>query len=88
MTNPAWVSPTPEYDLLKGEWIRLTDPIPKKQNISLQSASSSAPAKKKNTVYQELLDAMKKLNDYTASMKEASNNDIRHLTEQIRKLMD
>ena len=77
-----------EYDLLKGEWIRLTDPIPKKQNISLQSASSSAPAKKKNTVYQELLDAMKKLNDYTASMKEASNNDIRHLTEQIRKLMD
>ena len=77
-----------EYDLLKGEWIRLTDPVPKKQNSSFPAASSSAPAKKKNTVYLELMDALKKLNDYASSMKDASNNDIRQLTEQIRRLMD
>ena len=77
-----------EFDLIKGEWVRLTDPIPRKQKTAFPSAGNAAPSKKKTSVYLELMDAVRKLNNYAESMKESSNNDIRMLTEKIRELMD
>lgn len=74
-----------EYDLLKGEWIRLTDPKLRKKKTS---SASSAPLKKKNDAYTDLQKAVQAMNIYAESLKEASNSEIRKLTEGIRRLMD
>ena len=73
-----------EYDLLKGEWIRLTDPVRKKPAAGTEATAS----KKKDSPYRDLLDAVQALREYTEKMKEASNGEIRSLTDEIRKLMD
>ena len=73
------------FDLLSGEWIRLTDPKLRKKKTS---SASSAPLKKKNDAYTDLQKAVQAMNIYAESLKEASNSEIRKLTEGIRRLMD
>ncbi len=75
-----------EFDLLSGEWIRLTEPVYRRKNTS-QGSGSSGP-KNKPSPYSDLLDALKALNNYAGTLKEASNAEIRELTGKIRKLMD
>jgi len=80
-----------QYDLLKAEWIRLTDPIPRNKAISQTdggpSGKSSRP-KKKDTAYSDLENAVKALNEYTASMKNASGDELKKLTKKILKLIN
>ena len=73
-----------EFDLLRGEWIRLTDPVYKRNTASSVSTPSSA---RKDSPYKDLLSAVESLQHYAAGLKEASNGEIRKLTEGIRKLM-
>ncbi len=73
-----------EYDLLKGEWIRLTDPVPKKQQ---RSVPAEIPSKKKDSPYKELLNSIQSLKKYAEGLEQASNGEIRKLTEAIRNLM-
>jgi len=74
-----------EYDLKKGEWIRITDPVRKKS--STNTGISSKPAKSKNAVYKQLTDALKSLDTYVESLQNASNEDIRTLTNEIMRLI-
>ena len=73
-----------EYDLMKGEWIRLTDPIFKKKE---NAAAAPARKKEKDTPYRELLDAMGQLQKYISGLRDASNGEVRKITEKIRELM-
>ena len=72
-----------EFDLLKGEWVRLTEPVRKKPAAGTEAVA----CRKKDSPYRDLLDAVEALRDYTEKMKESSNGEIRRLTEQIRGLM-
>ncbi len=72
-----------EFDLLKGEWVRLTEPVRKKPAAGTEAVA----CRKKDSPYRDLLDAVEALKDYTEKMKESSNGEIRRLTEQIRGLM-
>lgn len=73
-----------EFDLMKGEWIRLTDPVRKKQ---ISPAYSEPSAKKKDSPYRDLMKAVQDLKEYTDGMEQSSYADIRKLTEEIRKLI-
>lgn len=74
-----------EFDLLKGEWIRLTDPVRKKQASPVNTEPS---VRKKDSPYRDLMNAVQDLKKYADGMEQASNADIRRLTEGIRRLMD
>ena len=74
-----------EFDLLKGEWIRLTDPVRKKQASPVNNEPS---VRKKDSPYRDLMNAVQDLKKYADGMEQASNADIRRLTEGIRRLMD
>ena len=74
-----------EFDLLKGEWIRLCDPVRKKQSAGNETAAS---AKKKESPYRDLMNAVQALKEYSEKMEEASNGEIRNLTKEILKLME
>ena len=74
-----------EFDLLKGEWIRLTAPVRKKQE---SAPKTDIPARKKDSPYRDLIRAVQELQEYAEGMEQSSNGEIRRLTEQIRKLMD
>ncbi len=74
-----------EFDLLKGEWVRLTCPVLKNKGTAPDNAP---PARKKDSPYRDLIRAVRDLQEYAEGMEEASNGEIRKLTEQIRKLMD
>ena len=76
-----------EFDLLKGEWIRWTDPVPRKKAPRSDSAVKQRSGKKKSP-YSELMKTMEAFNAYVASMKDASNAEIRKLIEKIRDWMD
>ena len=74
-----------EFDLLKGEWVRLTDPVYRKA----AGPSVSEPAsRRKESPFNELMDALESLRLYASGLKEASNGEIRELTAKIRKLTD
>ena len=73
-----------EFDLMKGEWIRLTDPVRKKQ---ITPAYSEPSAKKKDSPYRDLMKAVQDLKEYADGMEQSSYADIRKLTEEIRKLI-
>ena len=75
-----------EFDLISGGWIRLTDPVYRKRE-SMPAASDSRN-KAKASAYNDLLDALKDLNEYAARLKGLSNGELRKLTEKIRTLMD
>ena len=74
-----------EFDLLKGEWIRLCDPVRKKQSAGNEATAS---AKKKESPYRDLMNAVQALKEYSEKMEEASNGEIRNLTKEILKLME
>ena len=72
------------YDLEKGEWIRLTEPVYRKK----KSEKKKAEKKKEKDEYGKLMEAVKALTGYAASLKNHSNGEIRSLTERIRDLID
>ena len=75
-----------EFDLLAGEWIRLTDPVLKKKKAS--SGDSAVSAKKQtNTDYLELKNALLDLTSYVGRISGHANNEFRELTRKIRSLI-
>ena len=74
-----------EYDLKKGEWIRLTDPVWKKKPG--RQAEAGSPREKSDQLYRSLIESARDLLEYAESMKDHSNGDIRALTKKIQDLM-
>ena len=74
-----------EFDLLKGEWVRLTDPVYRK---AAGPSVSEPESRRKESPFNELMDALESLRLYASGLKEASNGEIRELTAKIRKLTD
>ena len=75
-----------EFDLLKGEWIRLTEPVIKKKS-SAAGNSTSAAKDKKNKAYTDLRAAVSALERYTEQLKGHANSEIKQLTKRILDLM-
>ena len=75
-----------EFDLLKGEWIRLTEPVIKKKS-SASGSSTSAAKDKKNKAYTDLRAAVSALERYTEQLKGHANSEIKQLTKRILDLM-
>ena len=73
-----------EYDLLKKEWIRLTDPVYKKSKTDNDESSSH---RKKESAYKELRDAVLALDHYTSTLSEHSNRELKELTSRILDLI-
>ena len=76
-----------EYDLLKGEWIRLTDPVYRKKPAAREAADRTAE-KARGNLFRELREAVEALDRYTAGMADHSNAEVASLTRKIRELMD
>ena len=74
-----------EFDLLTGEWIRLTDPV-YKENRKPDKTSSQASARKEN-FYAELRNAVAELDEYTRRMEGHSNHELKTLKDRILELM-
>ena len=95
-TAKKWVRHTPVVkkndnsryvliDMIKGEWNRLTEPVPRKRPAS---AAENPPSKKKGpAAYDDLSNAIESLNDYAKTLRSASNEEIRKLTKKILKLI-
>ena len=75
-----------EFDLMTGEWIRLTDPVYRKKTTN---AGERAPAEKKrtNTDYLTLKNALLDLSMYIDQLSNHSNSELRDLTQKIRALI-
>ena len=73
-----------QYDLLKNEWIRLTDPVYKKSKTDIIETSSH---RKKESAYNDLRDAVLALDRYTSTLSEHSNRELKELTARIRDLI-
>jgi len=74
------------FDLIKGEWIRLTEPeykIYKKQDFSAIESK-----RVKETVYTDLRRAVADLDQYTIGLEGHSNHEIKELTAKIRLLIN
>ena len=74
-----------EYDLLKKEWIRLTDPVFKNKTKTDENAQSGR--KKKESAYSELREAVSSLDLYTQTLRDHSNSELKKLAEKIRSLI-
>ena len=75
-----------EFDLLTGEWIRLTDPVFKKKTARTGENVPSAK-KQANPDYLELRNAVLDLNNYVDQITQHSNNEMRELARKIRALI-
>ena len=75
-----------EFDLLSGEWIRLTDPVVKKKTAR-SDENTSAARKQTNPDYLDLKNALLDLNSYIDKMSQHSNSEMRELTRKIRSLI-
>ena len=85
---PAWAPYSgSQFDLKKGEWIRLTEPVWRKKDGQKESAAASV-REKNQQLYRSLLESARELIEYAESLKNHSNAEIRKLTEQIRALLD
>ena len=73
-----------EFDLLKGEWLRLTDGVFRKKADKTSTANISA---KKDNPYKDLLKTLEDLNEYIRSMQNVSNGEIRKMIGKIRNLI-
>ena len=71
------------FNLLRNEWIRMTDPVYKK---STSKKESKAAAKQKDP-YRQLLDAAEELNLMVRRMEGHANDEIRKLTKKIQKII-
>lgn len=74
-----------EFDLLSGEWIRLTGPVYRKEKVRPDSAQPAR--KKKDADYQALLKAVEKLSEYAVSLEGHANEELRTLTQKISGLI-
>ena len=78
-----------EFDLAKGEWIRLSMPVlRRKEGPREDKAPGSVRRPKDNTAWHELQSAMERLQAYTASLKNHSNDELRTLTKEILKIIE
>jgi len=76
-----------EFDLLKGEWIRITGPVYRKGMTKKDEGPSSRNRKDtKEMVWQDLQTALENLNRHVRGLKGHSNDEIRKLTEAIIRL--
>ena len=75
-----------EFDLLAGEWIRLTDPVLKKKKAPSGDGAVSAK-KQTNTDYLELKNALLDLTSYVGRIAGHANSEFRDLTRRIRALI-
>ena len=73
-----------QFDLVKNEWIRLTDPVYKKTRPDIEDTSSR---RKKDSAYKELREAVLALDQYTSALSEHSNRELKELTSRIRDLI-
>ena len=76
-----------EFDLLKGEWIRLTEPVVKKKSTASGSGVSVAKDKK-DKAYNDLMAAVSSLERFTEQLKGHANSEIKQLTKKILDLMN
>ena len=74
-----------EFDLLKGEWIRLTDPVYKKGKS--KENAEPATAKRKESAFRDVRDAVAELDRYTAALSGHSNHELKQLANKIRALI-
>ena len=72
------------FDLLRGEWIRLAMPEPRKK----ERAASERKQPKKSSEYRELVDAAEDLLRKVRGMEGYANGELRRLTEKIRDLLE
>ena len=70
------------YDLAKGEWIRLTEPVYRKKK-----RVKKAEPKKEKDPYTQLMAAVQKLSAYAGGMRDHANGELRELTDRILKLI-
>ncbi len=73
------------YDLLKKEWIRITDPVYKTKGKT-ESGDPEA-RRKKASAYTELRNAVQALDVYTSTLSGHSNHELKQLAEAIRALI-
>ena len=78
--------PGSKYDLLHGEWIRLTEPVQRKPGPQQQETKPTS-RKNANTDYLELRRAAEDMLRYVEGLSDHSNNELRTLTKQIRQLI-
>ena len=72
------------FDLLKGEWIRLAAPVPKKKP---KAAAEPKKRPAENQDYQQLLASAEALLAYARSLEGHANGDLRKLKKKIDALM-
>ena len=70
------------YDLARGEWIRLTEPVYRKKK-----RVKKAEPKKEKDPYAQLMAAVQKLSAYAGGMRDHANGELRELTDRILNLM-
>ena len=70
------------YDLAKGEWIRLTEPVYWKKQTARK-----AETKKEKDLYSQLMEAVRELAAYAAGLRNHANGELRELTDRIRDLI-
>lgn len=75
------------FDMTRGEWIRLTDPVICRKPDS-QGASAKKQDRKKNTAYEDFRNTLDRFLAYADTLRGVSNSELRKMTETIRKLME
>lgn len=73
------------FDLIKGEWIRLTMPVYKDKKKP--DTSSVESKRNKENVYTDLRKAVYDLDQFTVGLEGHSNHEIKELTAKIRSLI-
>ena len=76
-----------EFDLMKGEWIRLTEPVYRQKQAG-EASRDAVSRSRKDDVYMELISAVKKLTVYAESLKGHSNSELKKLTRHILDLTE
>jgi len=70
------------FDLVSGEWIRLTDPVYRKP----KAAKERKETRKAEDTYARLMDAVNGLVHYARGLEGHANSELRALTEKIYEL--
>ena len=74
------------FDLLKGEWICLKEPVKVKKTQD-KAFSDNKKKKEKNEYYENLLDAVAELEKHVKNMKGYSNSELREMARKIREIL-
>ena len=73
------------FDLLKGEWIRLTEPVRRKKEKPVAPASKASKDKRE---YKDLVAAAESLLERVKQMDQVANGDLRTMTKKILALLE